>query len=299
MMTSAARAADITATAKATPIQTQWEQRTAKGLDDAIPGCLDSVGLLAGVANTIMQLAHPGVGYGVIESRVTSGSLLHHPFKRTRTTLTYLAVAMHGSTEEKLAYRKSISRAHAQVTSTETSPVQYRALDPELQLWVAACLFWGYVDVFEKFRGPMTPAQLEEFYEYAKPLGTTLQVRPDMWPKDINAFWEYWNAQLDKVQIDDTVRKWLGQLMDLSFMGPVVSVPMGKFARLMTGGFLHPKIRAQMQIEWTPEHERDFRRMTRRIGGINQRLPRLVRQLPTNALLWDFRRRMKKDLPLN
>lgn len=299
MTTSAARAAEMTATAKATPIQTQWEHRTAKGLDDAIPGCLDSVGLLAGVANTIMQLAHPAVGYGVIESRVTSGSLLHHPFKRTRTTLTYLAVAMHGSTEEKLAYRKAISRAHAQVTSTETSPVQYRALDPELQLWVAACLFWGYVDVFEKFRGPMTPAQLEEFYEYAKPLGTTLQVRPDMWPKDINAFWEYWNAQLDKVQIDDTVRKWLSQLMDLSFMGPVVSVPMGKFARLMTGGFLHPKIRAKMQIEWTPEHERDFRRMTRRIGGINQRLPRLVRQLPTNALLWDFRRRMKKDLPLN
>ena len=298
MTTSAAPAVESTVS-RHSPIQTQWEHRTAKELDDAIPGCLDSIGLLAGVANTIMQLAHPAVGYGVIESRVTSGSLLHHPFKRTRTTLSYLAVAMQGTTEEKLAYRRAINRAHAQVTSTEKSPVQYRAFDPELQLWVAACLFWGYVDVREKFHGPMTPEQLTAFYEYAKPLGTTLQVRPEMWPQDINAFWQYWDSQLDKMQIDDTVRTWLTKLMDLSFMGPVISKPMGNFAKLMTGGFLHPKIREQMQIEWTPKHEQQFRKVTARIGGINRRLPRALRQLPTNAFLWDFRRRLKQGLPLN
>ena len=32
------------------------------------------VGLLAGPANVIMQLARPGVGYGVMESRVESGT---------------------------------------------------------------------------------------------------------------------------------------------------------------------------------------------------------------------------------
>lgn len=299
MTKSAAQPVARSTRSHTTPIQTRWEPRTAQELDDAIFGCLDNVGLLAGVANTIMQLAHPAVGYGVIESRVTSGSLLHHPFKRTRTTLTYLGVALQGSTEEKLAYRKAISHAHAQVTSTATSPVQYRALDPELQLWVAACLFWGYVDTREKFHGPMTSEQLAEFYEYAKPLGTTLQVRPDMWPKDLEAFWEYWNRQIDSIQIDDTVRGWLTRLMDLSFMGPFISIPLGNFAKLMTGGFLHPKIRAQMQIEWTPEKEQQFRKVTTAIGRVNRRLPRSLRQLPTTLLLWDFRRRLKKGLPLN
>ncbi len=44
--------------------------------------------LLAGPANVIMQLARPGVGYGVLESRVESGRVDRHPIKRARTTFT-------------------------------------------------------------------------------------------------------------------------------------------------------------------------------------------------------------------
>jgi uncharacterized protein (DUF2236 family) len=40
------------------------------------------VGLLLGPANVIMQLARPGVGYGVLESRVESGRVDLHPIKR-------------------------------------------------------------------------------------------------------------------------------------------------------------------------------------------------------------------------
>ena len=43
-------------------------------------------------ANVIMQLSLPGVGYGVLESPVDSGNVYKHPFKRARTTGTYLAV---------------------------------------------------------------------------------------------------------------------------------------------------------------------------------------------------------------
>ena len=40
-------------------------------------------------------------------------------------------------------------------------------------------------------------------------LGTTLQVPPEMWPPDRAAFDRYWQQQLDKVHIDDTVRDYL------------------------------------------------------------------------------------------
>ena len=62
------------------------------GIDDGMMG----VALLAGPANVIMQLARPGVGYGVMESRVESGRVDRHPIKRARTTFTYLAVAVDG-----------------------------------------------------------------------------------------------------------------------------------------------------------------------------------------------------------
>ena len=55
------------------------------------------VGLLSGPANVIMELARPGVGYGVKDSRVESGRADRHPIKRARTTGTYLAVATIGT----------------------------------------------------------------------------------------------------------------------------------------------------------------------------------------------------------
>jgi len=96
--------------------------------------------LLAGPANVIMQLSRPGVGYGVMESRVESGRIDRHPIKRARTTFTYLAVATQGTDDQKKAFRRAVNKAHAQVYSTDESPVSYHAFDPELQMWVAACL---------------------------------------------------------------------------------------------------------------------------------------------------------------
>jgi uncharacterized protein (DUF2236 family) len=53
--------------------------RCARGL--GIHEGLMGVALLAGPANVVMQLARPGVGYGVLESRVESGRLDLHPIK--------------------------------------------------------------------------------------------------------------------------------------------------------------------------------------------------------------------------
>ena len=79
------------------------------------------VALLAGPANVIMELARPGVGYGVLESRVESGRADRHPIKRARTTFTYLAVARRGTDEQKKAYSRAVSGSHAQVYSTRTA----------------------------------------------------------------------------------------------------------------------------------------------------------------------------------
>ena len=90
---------------------------------DAVGGMM-GVGLLAGAANVIMQLSRPGVGHGVVESRVESGRIDRHPIKRARTTFTYLAVAARGTAEQQSAYRRAVDGAHAQVYSTEESPAR-------------------------------------------------------------------------------------------------------------------------------------------------------------------------------
>src|SRR6201993_4129348 len=94
------------------------QQRRTAQLDDTLMG----MALLLGPANVIMQLARPGVGYGVLESRVESGRVDLHPIKRARTTFTYLAVATAGSDAQKDAFRQAVNRAHAEVYSTPARP---------------------------------------------------------------------------------------------------------------------------------------------------------------------------------
>ena len=92
-----------------------------------------------------MQLALAPVGYGVLESKVDSGQVTRHPLKRFRTTFTYIAVALLGDETERRRYRAAVNGAHRLVRSDARSPVRYNAFDRDLQLWVAACLYYGTV----------------------------------------------------------------------------------------------------------------------------------------------------------
>lgn len=157
---------------------------------------LNPAAALLPAANVIMQLALPGVGYGVLESPVDSGNVYKHPFKRARTTGTYLAVATMGTEDDRKLIRDAVDTAHAQVRSTTSSPVRYNAFDPKLQLWVAACLYRYYIDQHEFLYGPLDDEAADAVYQDARRLGTTLQVRADMWPADRLAFDEYWKRSL-------------------------------------------------------------------------------------------------------
>lgn len=253
---------------------------------------------LAGPANVIMQLSRPGVGYGVKESPVESGNILEHPVKRARTTFTYLAVALLGSEEDRLVYRKAVNRQHAQVRSTRSSPVEYNAMDPELQLWVAACLYHGTVDLVERMQGPLDPTVADQLYAHCARFGTTLQVKKHMWPADRLQFARYWDTSLAEVRIDDTIREYLLALARLEHLPGVVRVPLGQTCLFWTRGFLPPLLREQMGFEWSPGEESEFNRRLRLLGSVESLLPPAARALPFDVLLWDMRRRRRSGRPL-
>jgi uncharacterized protein (DUF2236 family) len=279
------------------PIAGRRPRRTPQ-LDDTLMG----MALLLGPANVIMQLARPGVGYGVLESRVESGRIDLHPIKRARTTFTYLAVAMAGSDAQKAAFRRAVNRAHAEVYSTQDSPVQYDAFDVDLQLWVAACLYKGGVDFYRMFIGEMDDDDADRHYREAVVLGSTLQVPPERWPSDRAAFDRYWQQQLDKVHIDDTVREYLypiavGRIQALRLPEIVRRQP-EKLNLLITTGFLPQRFRDEMQFAWDEAKQRRFDRLVAVLRTINNLMPRFVRRFPFNLLLWDLDRRIRAGRPL-
>jgi len=250
-------------------------------------------GLLAGGANVIMQLSWPEVGYGVLESKVDSGNVTKHPIKRARTTFTYLSVALMGTDEERKVYRRAVNGSHAQVRSGSESPVSYNAFDPELQMWVAACLYWGTVDIVERFRGPLADDIADALYEAAKPLGTTLQVKPEMWPADRHAFEEYWETSLGRIRIEPPVRQYLYDLAVLKFMPWPVRVLQARSNLFFTTGFLPAQFREAMQLEWTGMDQQRFDRIIGGVAAVSRRLPATMRRFPFNLYLWDFRMRVR------
>lgn len=273
-------------------------RRRGASFEDGLMG----VALLAGPANVIMQLARPGVGYGVLESRVESGRVDRHPIKRARTTFTYLAIATKGTDTQKAAYRRAVNKAHAQVFSTDESPVKYNAFDKDLQLWVAACLYKGGVDIYRLFVGEYDGEAADQHYIDGMQLGTTLQVRPEQWPADRAAFDEYWQRSLEQVHIDDTVRDYLYPIAANRLRGvklpAILKRKHEEFWLLITTGFLPQRFRDEMRLPWDEERQRRFDRVMKRLSTVNHALPGVIRQFPFNVLLWDVDRRIRKGIPL-
>ncbi|MGU3498001.1 oxygenase MpaB family protein [Mycobacterium sp. C31M] len=264
----------------------------------AISDAVDFWSFAGAAANVVMQLARPEVGYGVAESRVKSGSLMEHPWKRARTTTQYLAVAILGSDEDRAAYRAAVDVAHRQVQSTESSPVRYNAFNRELQLWVAACLFVGFEDTYQLLHGAMSPEQAEQFYLSAQPLGTTLQVTADQWPATRVAFGEYWNTACGQVVIDDHIREYLTALIDLKMINWPLRVTFAPLLRFLTIGSLAPVFRDAMGLAWSDVDQRRFENLFVFVAFVNRFIPRFIRHGGSHILLGDVRRRVRNKKAL-
>jgi len=258
---------------------------------DHAPG---PAGFLGSAANVIMQLGWREVGYGVVESKVDSGNVMLHPWKRLRTTISYLVVALFGNEADRAAYREAVNRSHVAVRSGPDSPVKYNAFDPGLQLWVAACLYVGVRDMRLAFLGPMSEAGEDGLYAYCSRLGTSLQVPADQWPADRGAFEKYWSEGLARVRYDEPVRQHLLAIVDLEMIPRWMRWGNRSVNRFATVGFLPPEFREAMGLTWTAKHQRRFDRMNAGFRFVSRLLPRWVRMLPVRLQLAEVRFRIRR-----
>jgi uncharacterized protein (DUF2236 family) len=242
-----------------------------------------------------MQLARPEVGYAVVESTVEHAQVMRHPVRRWRTTVTYLAAALMGGPAEREACRRLVDHSHGPVRSTPGSPVSYTAFDPELQLWITACLYRGMTDVHTLLHGPAGDQTADALYRAASRFGTTLQMPQDAWPRDREAFDSYWNAALTRIRIDPPVRAYLEQLIRLEYLPRPVGAALSPLNQFLTTGFLPAPFRELMDLPWHERDQRAFATLMRVIAAVSRLLPGPARQFPFNACLAALRARNRWD----
>jgi uncharacterized protein (DUF2236 family) len=235
----------------------------------------ESVLLLGGGRALLLQVAHPGVAAGVAEfSNYRSA-----PWTRLYRTLDTTVSIVFGDRDTSGRAADRLRRVHERVRGTDDRGVPYRALDPELLLWVHATLIDTSLTIFTRYVEDLTVAELERYYAEMKVLGEAYSIPRDAMPADYPAFRRYWESMLtDGLRVTDTTRDVADAVMRPDLWP--LAWPAVQLLRIVTVGTLPPALRTELGLPWGPARERALagsQLATRRLMPL---LPALVRRFP-------------------
>lgn len=244
------------------------------------------VAFLAGAPRRfLMEIALQPVGHGVADH----SRALRDPIGRFRNTTAYIYLVAFGDPDERDAVIRMVNRAHRPVRSAPGAEAEYTAFDPELQLWVAGCMYYGGRDMWQRMVGPLDDEAAERLYRQFQTYGTSLQVPPELWPADAEAYDAYVARTLDGIEIDRRVRDYGAALLDPS-QHPMPARPVFRLMRFVTVGLLPDQLRAAYGFPWNPADQRRFDRLMSAGSRLHRATPRGVRELPKDLLLRASRR---------
>jgi uncharacterized protein (DUF2236 family) len=210
----------------------------------------ENILLLGGGRALLMQLAHPSVAAGVDEH----SDFRTHPVRRLRRTVRMTMAIVFGDRETAERAAQAVNRVHGRVRGEG-----YRALDPDLLLWVHATLVDSALLTYETFVQPLSPAEREEFFQESKVLGELLRIPRSHFPDRLRDFEAYMRRMVDggPVRVTEQARA-LGRLVLRPRLRLLPGPAMIPF-EVVTAGLLPPTLREQYGLPWGAAQRRAYR----------------------------------------
>src|SRR2546429_10004241 len=115
--------------------------------------------ILGGGRALLMQLAHPMVAAGVDEH----SDFRQRPMYRLRRTIRLTMAIVFGDRETALAAARAVNQTHGRVRGE-----RYRALDPDLLLWVHATLVDSALVTYDTFVRALSAGERDAFFPERK-----------------------------------------------------------------------------------------------------------------------------------
>jgi uncharacterized protein (DUF2236 family) len=217
-----------------------------------------------------MQLAHPKVAAGVDEH----SDFRAHPIRRLRRTILMTMAIVFGDRETALAAARGVNQVHARVRGSS-----YRALDPDLLLWVHSTLMDTSLVTYETFVEPLLAREREDFYQEFKLLGELLGIPKDQFPNTLRDFDAYRDEMITTgpVHVDQRARD-LARLVLRPRLRLLPGPAMIPF-EVVTAGLLPPILRSEYGLAWGRGRQRAFKLAVRTV-------PRLVALTPPLLRVW-------------
>lgn len=254
----------------------------------------ESCSMNGGTAAVLLQIASKGVGLGV----AAHSSFTKRPVERARRSIVYIYAMAFGTQAERRIVTDATHRAHSRVKGSN-----YDADDVDLQLWVAATTYWSLVTGYEETFGQLANETADQAYKEFSVMATGLRVPPERWPKDRQAFQEYWDNTIAKLEITEPAKAvaqdviypaghmptW-GLWLYAKFTGPTT--------RITTIELLPERIRNEFGIPSTT-YSKSMYMLSRALNRfLYPWLPETFRHYPKNHYMADFRSRIARGARL-
>jgi uncharacterized protein (DUF2236 family) len=215
----------------------------------------EAVLLGAGPAALLLQIAHPMVAEGVAHH----STFAEDPFKRLHGTIATTMALVFGdgrAAEHAVAKLNSVHRAiRGEALDEEARRLadSYRAMDPELLLWVQATLIVTSVQAYSLWVQPLSAADKEQFWQEARRVGVRLGISLTLSPSDWPALMAYWDRMLaDEGPIHPTPTA--RRLSPLILRPPIPFLPGSIIDLLALPGLalLPARLRREFGVPWSP-----------------------------------------------
>ncbi len=248
----------------------------------------DNLQLLIAGTTLVLQVSHPVVGAGVGDQSVFKKD----PWGRLQRTTEWGLRLLYGGQENAVRSGQALRELHRDIKGQDDKGRRYFALDPEAYTWVHMTTYYAMVTTQRLFgEQPFTCAQEQQLYQEWVQQGRILGIRDRDMPKDLNAFWVYFDNMVEhRLEVTDTALylldvslkamrkppalKWLPTAIWKAFYRRAA-----ERARLATIASMPAALRARFGLEWNAENQKQFKRMQRWVKALTPLLPGRIRYL--------------------
>jgi uncharacterized protein (DUF2236 family) len=243
---------------------------------------------LSGPRTLLMQAAHPVAFAGFFAHT----GALDDPYARLQRTVRVLGLIGFGDKAEAQKATARVRAIHTRINGELSEPAgrfpagtRYSAEDPDLLLWILACMADSALVVYERTVRTLPRDQRDAFWQDYKVIGREFGLRDADLPDRIEDFDLYMNDMVegDDLYVGDQARELALEIV----MNPPVSLrtrPMLEVANFATVGLLPRRVREMYGFAWDPARALVLR------GGAEYTKRVVVPLLPDR---WRYRRRRR------
>src|SRR5215207_8352398 len=235
--------------------------------------------LLGGGRALILQVAHPQVAAGMAQH----SNHRQAPWRRLYRTIEVTSQIVFGDDRESAEAAAALRRRHQRVVGRDDRGDHYRALDPQLLMWVHATLVDTSLLVYHRYVKPLREEEMALYYEQMKPVAEAYGIPGEQQPADWPAFRDYWDGMLlSGLRITETTRDVADSVLrpELPLAARLPALPAVKAMNLLTIGTLTGELRDELELSWGPLRERLLAASGLTIRRLLPLLPSPLRKFP-------------------